>query len=134
MASKKSEKTFNDILIESIDDAFSSLGESAKQAIYYHLFTKFAIPKEEIPDRVNDFSNALEQIFGAGARQLEILIMKRLHEKIDCSYKWEGPKWLVPDLTFTKYVKLVKLCLEDNNKIGEVEIILDAEEHRVRQM
>jgi hypothetical protein len=134
MAQKRTAKNFNDILLESIDEAFSTLGESAKSTIYLHLQKAFALSKNDIPDRVGDFSNALEQIFGAGARHLEILMMKCLHEKIDCAYKWEGPKWLVPDLTFTKYVKLLKLCFEDSNRIGEVEVILDAEEQQMRQM
>ena len=41
-----------------------------------------------------------------------------------------GPTWLVPDLTFTKYVKLLELWCEDTEKIGEVEVILDAGERQ----
>ncbi len=134
MAEKTVNKKFNNIFIESVDEAFSSLGEKAKQAIYLHLQTKFALSKKDFPERINDFSNALEQIFGVAARQLEILIMKRLHEKIDCSYRWDGPKWLVPDLTFPKYVILLKLSLEETSRIGEVEVILDADEQQLRQM
>ncbi len=116
-----------------MDEAFSSLGESAKTSIYFHLEQQFTVAREEIPYRINDFSDALERIFGLGARHLEILIMKNLHMKIDCRYKWDGPKWLCPDLTFKKFVELTKLCYEDNGSIREIEVVVDAgEKQKIR--
>jgi hypothetical protein len=126
---RKLEKKFNDILLESIDKAFLTLGKNSKSAIYFHLESKFAISRQDIPDRVHDFSDALEQIFGLAARQLEILIMKCLNEKIECTYDWVGPKWLIPDLTFSKYIKLLELCFMDKKKSVEVEVLLDDREH-----
>jgi hypothetical protein len=126
---RKREKKFNDILLESIDKAFLTLGENSKSAIYFYLESKFAILRQDIPDRVHDFSDALEQIFGLAARQLEILIMKCLNEKIECTYDWVGPKWLIPELTFSKYIKLLELCFLDKKKNVEVELLLDAGEH-----
>ena len=89
---------------------------------------KFTIPKQDIPYRVDDFSDALERIFGLGARYLEVLIMKKLHEKVACLYEWDATKWLVSDLTFRKYVELLRLCHEDKGKIGELEVWVNAEE------
>ena len=122
---RKSENKFSPILLESIDKAFLTLGKNASLSIYLHLETEFGISRQDIPIRVNDFSDALEQIFGLAASPLEILIMKFLNEKINCTYNWVGPSWLVPDLTFTKYVKLLELWCEDTGRIGEVEVILD---------
>jgi hypothetical protein len=51
--------------------------------------------------------------------------MKNLNEKVNCNYEWVGPKWLVPDLTFKKYLKLVQLCIEDAGKTGDIEVLLD---------
>jgi hypothetical protein len=133
LGKRKSEKKFKAILLEAIDEAFLTLGENSKSAIYFHLESKFAISRQDIPDRICDFSDALEQVFGLAARQLEILIMKCLNEKIDCTYEWVGPKWLVPDLTFTKYVKLLELWHEDKKKNVEVEVMLDAEEQQQEQ-
>ena len=126
---RKLEKKFNDILLESIDKAFLTLGENSKSTIYFYLESKFAISRQDIPDRVHDFSDALEQIFGLAARQLEILIMKCLNEKIECTYDWVSPKWLIPDLTFSKYIKLIELCFMDKKKSVEVEVLLDDREH-----
>jgi hypothetical protein len=134
LSRKNRSKKFELILLESIDESFSSLGESAKTSIYLHLERQFKVPREEIPYRLNDFSDALERIFGLGARHLEILIMKNLHTKIDCRYKWAGPKWLRPDLTFKKFVELTKLCYEDIGSIGEIEVIVDAgEKQKIRE-
>ncbi len=133
VSKRKREEKFSAILLEAIDEAFSTLGNRAKSSIYLHLESKFAISKQDIPERIGDFSEALEQIFGLAAPKLEILIMKCLNEKVKCTYNWVGPKWLVPDLTFTKYVKLMELGCEETEKIGEVEVILDVGEKPEQQ-
>lgn len=126
LGKRNSEKNFCQILVESIDEAFLTLGENAKSSIYFYLETKCAIPKQDIPNRVDDFSDALEEIFGMAARQIEILIMKCLNQRVDCTYKWVSPKWLVPDLTFTKYVILMRLSCEETRKNSNIEVILNA--------
>jgi hypothetical protein len=107
--------SFCDTLLEAIDEAFSSLGESSKTAIYFHLENSMGIKKQEIPFRIDDFQNALEKIFGLGARLLEILFVKNLHEKIKTTYKWDMPRWVVPELTFQEYLHLVKMEFENSN-------------------
>jgi hypothetical protein len=119
------ETKFATILLDSIDEALSSLGQNVKVSVYFHLENKFSVPRQDIPDRIEDFSNALEQIFGQASRQLEILIIKHLHQKINLNYKWAGPNWLVPNLTFEKYVKLARLSVEGSGKTGKVEVMLD---------
>ena len=125
LAKTKTEKKFAVILLDAIDVAFTALGQNVKTSIYFHLETKFGLPKQDIPDRVEDFTDALDRIFGQASTQLEILIMKNLNEKVNCNYEWVGPKWLVPDLTFKKYLKLVKLCIEGAGKTGDIEVLLD---------
>ncbi len=111
-------KKFEGVLLESIDEAFSTLGDNVKRVIYFHLTEKFMITKMDIPSKIDDFSDALEKIFGLGARKLEILIIAKLHDKISCDYEWKGPNWLVPDLTFRQYVELSRSYYEDREKIG----------------
>jgi hypothetical protein len=127
---KNQRKKFEAVLQEAIDDAFSSLGEPVKKSIYFHLEHKFLITKRDIPCRIEDFSDALERIFGPGAKHLELLIMEKLYLKVNCSYKWKGPKWLVPDLTFKQYVELIRIGYEDKAKIENIEVIVDAGEKR----
>ncbi|NLF89578.1 hypothetical protein GX563_12250 [Candidatus Bathyarchaeota archaeon] len=125
MAKTRNETKFDNILLEAIDTAFTALGQNVKFSIYFNLEAKFGLPKKDIPDKISDFSDALDKIFGQAARSLEILIMKYLNEKVKCSYSWVGPEWLVPDLTFEKYVKLVRISVEEAGKKGDVEVLFD---------
>ena len=89
-------------------------------SIYSHLEDLFKIRKQEIPSRLSDFSNALEQIFGLGARHLEILFMKNLHAKVEVTCKWPTygwplSKWIVPEMTFQGYVRLIRQNFEAAN-------------------
>jgi hypothetical protein len=97
-------KDFQKLFLEAVDDAFSSLGDSARQSIYFHLETRFSLPRDEIPNRLEDFENGLEKIFGAGTKFLEILIMKRLYEMIEPKrriMKWNEDN----EFKFIDYVK-----------------------------
>jgi hypothetical protein len=98
------DKDFHKLFLQAVDDAFSSLGDSARQSIYFHLETRFSMPREEIPNRLGDFENGLEKIFGAGTKFLEILIMKRLYELMEPkrrTMKWNDDK----EFKFIDYVK-----------------------------
>jgi superoxide dismutase len=101
---------FDEILLKSIDEAFFSLGETVRQAIYFHLEEQFQIKEKQIPKHLKKFQAAIEKIFGSGARFLEILIMKNLYRNIgekmilanDCSvdfvsYMNEAKKTFVND-------------------------------------
>lgn len=99
-----SRKAFEKILLEAVDEALASLGDSARQSIYFHLEDKGNITKNEIPQRVEDFADGLEKIFGAGAQFLKILIMRKLYEKIGKPLEWDENK----ELVFVEYVAAVK--------------------------
>ena len=104
---KLTEKAFQRLLLEAIDGALSSLGDSAKQSIYYHLQNKCEITRDEIPCRLEDFEEGLEKIFGEGTRFLEILIMKQLYEKVGSEanvMKWDESR----EFKFIDYVKVAE--------------------------
>jgi hypothetical protein len=108
-------KSFDQILLEAIDEALLSLGESVKISTYFYVEALFKVTKQEIPVRLNDFSNALEQIFGLGARHLEILIMKSLHSRIRNVCEQISKEWAVPGITFQEYVNLAKQKFEESS-------------------
>ncbi len=126
LAKHRQHENFDQILLEAIDEALSSLGENVKTAIYFQLEDLFKIKKQEIPAKISDFSSALEQLFGLGARQLEIMFIKNIHDKIKITCKWptyEWPlsKWIVPEVTFQEYVRLMRQefkAANTNNKDG----------------
>jgi hypothetical protein len=99
-----SEEEFDRLLVEAVDEGLSAIGESSKQAIYYHLETGFRIKRHEILQKIDEFADAIEKIFGLGANFLEILIMKFLYEKVKRRVRLQSPR----DFKFTMYVKAAR--------------------------
>ena len=97
-------RDFEKLLLQAVDEGLSSLGESSRQAIYFHLKKNFNIKKKEIPNKIGNFADAIEKIFGSGADFLEILIMKSLHEKVGGIFEPRGST----DFAFIEYVIEVK--------------------------
>lgn len=108
---------FERLLLEAVDEGLSSLGELTKQAVYFHLEKTFKISKRDIPYKIDEFANAIEGIFGSGAKLLEIQIMRRLHEKVGHVYKYfpEGRD----DLVFAEYVRAVRASLRQKTKCAK---------------
>jgi hypothetical protein len=86
------QNNFREILLAAVEESLSSLGDSPKRAILFHLECSFKIKKERIPENITEFTKALENIFGPGAVYLEKLIAKRLHEKLGLEFEDEE-KW-----------------------------------------
>jgi hypothetical protein len=100
---------FDKLLLEAIDESLSSLGAAVKNSIYAHLQNDFKIKRDEIPDRICEFSDILHKIFGLGAARLEVKCMKNICEKVKVSmawpeYEWPMSKWILTDITFQEYV------------------------------
>jgi hypothetical protein len=102
-------KTFEKLFLEALDEGLSRLGESDKQAIYFHIEKRFGIKKGEMSFRVDDFADALEKIFGPGAKLIEIQIMKNLHKKIGAPLKWDKRQ---QNIVFTEYVDVARRSFE----------------------
>lgn len=82
-----SQDNFTKVLLAAIDQGLSSLGDSPKQAIFYHLESSFQLKREEIPQNLTEFKQALGRIFGPGAPYLEKLILKSLYEKLGLNFE-----------------------------------------------
>lgn len=96
---KSSRVVFEQLINETVDNVFSSLGTVCRQAIYACLEKKYELKKNDVADHIMEFSEALEQIFGGAAALLEIQIMRKLSRKVPQFKHWpEGT------LTFPDYV------------------------------
>ena len=113
MAKQSPTKSFEQILLEAIDEALSSLGENVATSIYFHLDALFKIKKQEIPAKIDDLLWALTRIFGLGARSLEIMFMKNLYSKIGAAPQRSTGELTVPEITFQEYIRMVKKNLEE---------------------
>jgi hypothetical protein len=99
--------SFDKILLKAIDEAFSILGESTKTAIYYYLEKTYKIKKQDIPNKIEKFTEAIEKLLGTGAKIVEIRIMKIMYRKARCDLKHCRQ---YEDLEFTGYIAAIKLA------------------------
>jgi hypothetical protein len=74
---------FREILLECIDQGLLVLGESPREAIYYHLEKRNLVRKDEIPEKLEDFIEGLRRIFGPGSSLIEKQIIQELFRKFD---------------------------------------------------
>ena len=105
---KSCEGKFETIMLETVDEIFSSFGRLCKQAIYFQLENAFKIKKHEIPFKIEGFANAIEQIFGVGAEFIELKMIETLHEKTP-NFMY-SPQ--IEDLVFTEYVASLRRFFE----------------------
>jgi hypothetical protein len=93
---------FEKTLLEAVDHALLSLGESPRKAIYYHLDKSFKLQREEIPADTDEFSHALNNFFGPGARVIEKTIVKNLYSKLNLDFEEKS------SFEFVDYVSLAR--------------------------
>jgi hypothetical protein len=124
---KKKTMSFEEDLLEAIDEGLSLLGESAKQAVYFHLEKTFKMNRLDVPYRIEEFIDAVEKIFGSGAKILEIQIMKCLFKKVGYKFK-HYPKQ--KNLTFTEYIVAVKLGKNNYRNSREKQPKLNRKQNR----
>lgn len=104
----QSSHSFEELLTETVDEELTSLGDPVKKAVYNYLKKTSKINKQDIPHKIDEFADAVEEIFGASAKFLEIRIMKRLHEKAGHDIDYFSDR---SDLLFTEYMKAAKLSI-----------------------
>src|SRR4030043_1464358 len=80
---KPCENNMEATLLSAVDESLSSFGDSFKQVIYFQLANTYQIKKEEIPNKINEFADAIEEIFGIGAKLIEMKIIKAIYEKVE---------------------------------------------------
>ena len=79
---KPTRDEFNTALVETVDKSLSSFCNLNKEAFYLRLENTFNIKKQEIPNKLEEFADAIEQTFGIGAKLIEIKIIQVLHKRI----------------------------------------------------
>jgi hypothetical protein len=79
---KPTEDKFQTLITETVDQTLSSFGNLDKETVYLHLKNTFKINQEEIPCKIENFADAIEQMFGVGAKLIEIRIMGSLHKRV----------------------------------------------------
>ena len=97
---------FKELLLEAIEATLSLLGDSSKQVVYFYLEKNFNVEKQDIPDKIEEFTIVIERLFGHGAKILEIEIMKNLFVKIGSAFEYFPEK---DDLLFIEYIDAARI-------------------------
>ncbi len=78
---------FDDLLLNAVDSALCSLGDSCQQAIYFHLEKTFSIEKREIPEKIEEFDRSMKAILQQGALFLEEAILRTLFQELGVEFE-----------------------------------------------
>ena len=97
---------FGQVLLDCVDDGLSVLGNEPKQAVYQYLSTIQSLDREQIPDKVEEFSTGLRKALGSASRVIERLILKKLFQRIGSTFRETA------DLEFADYVTEAKRRFE----------------------
>jgi len=90
------------LLLEAVDEALTDiLGTRAREAIYDYLERNRGLAREEIPKRLNDFQEFMDEAFGKGGQTIGRMVAKRLYAHLD----WEFVD--IPQYTLPDYLQLV---------------------------
>ncbi len=70
------------ILIEAIEESFEIFINPKKYNIFNYLEQEYALAKQNIPKNIDKFVSIIENLFGTGAKLIEIRIIELIHKKI----------------------------------------------------
>jgi hypothetical protein len=111
---------FNSVLLEVIDKTLSFYGEEIKSMFFEYLEKVLNTPRNKIIEQIDEFSKALEDLFGPSSSYLEILVIKNLHSIVGVVWEWKPSNpWVAPDLTFKEYVRVAKKYFEEAKRYEE---------------
>jgi hypothetical protein len=83
-------------LLQAVDEALLVPGEIVRTAIYERIERSYQVKREEIPEKLETFHRALQELLGAGGKVMEKLIVRNLYRRLGLSFeKHDG--WTVVD-------------------------------------
>lgn len=75
-------KSFNEILLESVDEAFLKIGRETKHTILFYLEKLYNVDRDTIAKNPRLFEKALDSMFRDGSWIVKKLIIETLYSKI----------------------------------------------------
>jgi hypothetical protein len=77
---------FSDVLLQAVDQALLVPGEMVRAAIYERIERSFQVKREEIPEKLPLFQDALRELLGTAAKVMEKLIAKNLYSRLGIDF------------------------------------------------
>ena len=85
-----------EVLLQAVDDGLSAPGEIVRTAIYQRLERSYRLRREETPEKLETFHQALQDLIGGGAKVMEKLIAKNLYRRLGLNFT-EHANWTLVD-------------------------------------
>lgn len=82
-----SKESFDDLLLECIDEGLSVLGNEPKLAVYQYLSSIHSLDREQIPEKIDEFSAGMRKALGSASKVIERLILKKLFQRLGSNFK-----------------------------------------------
>ena len=103
-------REFSDVLVESIDEALTSiLSRAVVDALYNYLQRIHSISKDEAPSRIDILSTALEKLFGASGQTLTKAIPRKFYIELGLEFTGDSNR------TLLDYVNEAKTKLQNSS-------------------
>ena len=83
-------------LLHAIDDGLGVPGEIVRTAIYERIERSYQLRREEIPDHLETFHKAFQDLLGASAKVMEKIIAKNLYTSLGLKFI-EHATWTLVD-------------------------------------
>ncbi len=99
-------QSFGQVFLECIDEGLSVLGDEPRLAVYQYLSTICSLPRDDIPERVEDFAVGLKKGLRGASKVIERLILRKLFQRLGSTFRE------APDLDFIDYVEEAKRRFE----------------------
>jgi hypothetical protein len=74
-------------LLQAVDEAPLVPGEIVRTAIYERIERSYQLRREEIPEKLETFHRALQELLGAGGKVMEKLIVRNLCRRLGLSFE-----------------------------------------------
>jgi hypothetical protein len=74
------------ILVEAVDEGLLVPGEIVRAAIYERLERSYQVKRGEIPEKLETFHLALEDLLGKSGKVMEKLIAKSLYRRLELNF------------------------------------------------
>jgi adenylate kinase family enzyme len=77
---------FSETLLRAVDEGLLVPGEIVRAAIYERIEKSYQIKREEIPEKLSTFDEALRELLGAAAKVLEKVIARNLYRALGLNF------------------------------------------------
>lgn len=101
-------------LVQAVDEALLVPGEIVRTAIYERIERSYQVRREDIPEKVEAFHKALEELLGSSAKVMEKIIAKSFYTRLGMNFTEHANCTL---MDYVNHVKKARVSDWDTGRI-----------------